>query len=46
MQYSDHFQISAMYATIFIIFALASIINAVFGRIQRHKLKYLEAPGE
>ncbi|WP_421699786.1 ABC transporter permease [Ancylobacter sp.] len=46
MQFSDQFQISAMYATIIIIFALASVINAIFGRIQSHKLRYLEAAGD
>lgn len=46
MRFSDQFQISAMYATIFIIFALASILNALFGQVQKRKLKYLERSGE
>lgn len=46
MRYSDQFQIPAMYATIIVIFALASLVNAGFNVIQRNRLRYLDRPGE
>lgn len=46
MRYSDQFQIPSMYATIIVIFALASLVNAGFNRFQRSRLRYLERPGE
>lgn len=46
MRYADQFQIPQMYATIFVIFALASLINAGFSHFQRSRLRYLERPSE
>lgn len=46
MRYADQFQIPQMYATIFVIFALASLINAGFSHFQRNRLRYLERPSE
>lgn len=46
MRYSDQFQIPSMYATIIVIFALASLVNAGFNHFQRSRLRYLERPGE